>query len=104
MIDQVTAYEEFELIRVSGGHGGDIVDSDGDTIMAVAEKNMDAVEKAFPFIVQIYRLAYSTGERWGKHYGQDETRRAMLKALGLDHAEQRINSLERNVFPGEFAA
>ena len=103
MIDHVTDHDELALIRVCGGHGGDIVDCDGDTIMAVAEKDMEAAEKAFQLLVRMYRMGYDHGERWGKRTGQGETRSAILKALGLDHIEARVNAVERNVFPGEFA-
>jgi hypothetical protein len=97
MIEPVTDHDEFALVRVSGGHGGDIIDCDGETIMAVAEKDMGAAEKAFPLIIQMYRQGFDHGQRNGRWQAQ----RKIQDALGLEHTNYRIRRLESSVFPGE---
>lgn len=95
MIDPVTDYDEFGLIRVCGGHGGNIVDCDLETIMAVHEKDMEAAEKAFPLIIKMYQAGREAGERSGRYYAQE----AMRQSLGIDDIPYRVSRLEGNVFP-----
>jgi hypothetical protein len=79
MQEEVCSLDEFTLVRTDGAGFGEIFDCDGDHILNVPLAEMEAVEKAFPTVIAMFRRAHTIGVKSGRWQAQRE----MQKALGL---------------------
>jgi hypothetical protein len=79
MREEIVSHDIFTLVRTEGAGFGEIYDDGGEHVLNVPLEEMEAVEKALPTLVAMYRKGFKDGSNNGRVVVQFE----MRKALGL---------------------